>query len=589
MGVRQTLPQLNDKKQIKENDIPKGPIEINDIPDDQILCPYCDTVPEILNVHGDNGHVELKCSYHGVIDISIKDYYKMTKESIFTYLKIQCANCNRIQGTKDNMYKYCYRCKKDLCPECVQNFNLSDLDHRRDHLDHCIPVNEKNHKCLEHENSDVLDFCLDCNENVCDKEKVERHRGHNKKSLIGFSIDINKYEKIINEKNKILADIIRFNEIILNTYNKFKDNYFHIISLINVGKSIELENQRNSKEIDVMIQGLEKTHKTQQKAIESLRDQCNIDLNGNELTLYLRRRWLDNDKLNLISLIKFQRLKDMNISGNNISNLEALNNMNLPDLEYFNASQNQIKDITPLAELNSKKLKEICLQENIIEDFSPLLKSEFPELERLRIEKNNFDKDLDEFKKLLKKYNKKVIYIAKTIDEFNKKYGCKLDNNNEVIDLSGLRAGDDLLRELYLIINQDLKIKKLNLHNNEIKDASLLGRINLRYLEELDISLNKINNIQFVTEIKSRHLIKIYLNDNHIKDISPLIKINDANIFSPDQQNNENNDNTTIKKNFPNLSVISLKGNYLKVDDKTCSFALDILDKLDITTDKDFW
>lgn len=586
MGNKAIMPSILKPKEIKEEEIPEGTIDIKDIPDDQILCPFCKKIPEILNVHGDNGHVELKCNYHGVIEISIQDYYQMTKDSLYTYFKTQCCICNRIQGTQENMFQYCYHCKKDLCPDCVKNFNLKELDHRRHHLDSCIPVNEKNHRCLEHFKSDIVDFCMDCQENVCESEKIERHRGHNKISLLQFSKDIIKYQKIIKQKNKILSDIIRFNNIILNTYDKFKDNYYHIISLINVGKSIELENQRNSKELDVMIHGLEKSHKAQQQAIKSLQDKFLIDLKGNESKLFLRgskkRKLLFDEGLKLISKIKFQNLKDMNISNNKITNVEAFNDMNLPYLEYIDLSENEIKDIKPIAELNSKKLKEISLQGNQIEDFSPLLKSEFPELERLRIENNHFNKDLDEFKQLLKKFSKKVIYIARTIKEFNEKYGSKLEENTmDKIDLGGLRAGDDLLQELYLIIKQDIKIKELNLHNNNIKEASILGRINLRYLQTLDISLNQINNLKFITEMKSIHLTKIFLNDNHIKDITPLIKVNDSNLFVPDQQENEN----TIKKNFPNLMVISLKNNFIIKDDDTCKQTLKILEERGIETD----
>lgn len=393
-----------------------------------------------------------------------------------------------------------------------------------------------------------------------------------------MKIDIFKYQKIIKEKNKILSDIIGFNNIILNAYDRFKDNFFHIMSIINVGKSIELENKRNSKELDVMIHSLEKSHKIQQQAIKGLHDKFKIDLNGNEQRLLLRRAHLFDEGLKLISKIKFQNLKDMNISANNIDNIEPFNNMNLPFLEFINLSQNNIREIRPLAELNSKKIKEIFLQENSIEDFSPLLKSEFPDLEILRIENNHFNNDLVEFKQLLKKYDKKIIYISKTVEQFNKKYStCLFEYKKEIIDLGGLMDGNDIIQELYLIINQEVKIKKLNLHYNFITNASLLGRMNLRYLQTLDLSLNKISNLKFITEIKSPHLVHLFLNDNNIKDITPLIKVYDFYIYEKDQQEQEN----IIKHNFPNLELISLKNNLIKEDD----YALVILNERGIDTD----
>ena len=153
------------------------------------------------------------------------------------------------------------------------------------------------------------------------------------------------------------------------------------------------------------------------------------------------------------------------------------------------------------------------------------------------------------------------------------------------IDLSGLRAGDDLLQELYLIINPDNKIEVLNLHNNEIKDASLLSRIPLKKIQILDISLNHIKNLKFITEMKCKHLTTIFLNDNHINDLSPLIKINDANLYINDEHKKE--EENSIKKNFPELKVISLKNNYLKKEDKLTMEIKEILENNNVDTDLD--
>ena len=61
-----------------------------------------------------------------------------------------------------------------------------------------------------------------------------------------------KYRTLIVEKNRILSDIIRFNQLILNSYDTFQDNFFHIQSVINVGKSLEEENnlKRKIKELE---------------------------------------------------------------------------------------------------------------------------------------------------------------------------------------------------------------------------------------------------------------------------------------------------------------------------------------------------
>ena len=546
--IEQIKIHSNDSKNIDASDISFSDTRI---PDDQYLCPSCDKVPEILNIHADNGYIELKCKYHGKIYLTLQDYYLKMEKNSFTYFKTKCFNCNKEQKSKDNMFKYCYYCKVDFCEDCANDFHQREKEHRHNHLDVCIPVNEKNHKCLEHFNSDILSFCLDCQENICEKENTTKHRGHEKINLFTFNKDIIQYIAIIKEKNKILSNIIRFNQIVLNSYEKFQNNYFNIKSLINIGKTIDSENQRDSKELDIMINGLEKSRKIQKKAIESLQKKFSIDLDGHETKLSLRKRNLGDNGFNLISKIQFINLKEIDISENGIKNIEPLNNMNLPHLEYLNMSNNEIEKIEPIAELNSKKLKEICLQNNKIQDFSSFLKSEFPELERLRVENNNFDKSLQSFKDLInKKYKNKVFYIAKTPKDFETKYGREINLDEEIIDLSHLKGKDELLQELYLIVKPDNKIKELKLDDNEIKNASLLSRIPLNKLKMLDLSLNNITNLQFLTEMKMPKLTTIYLNANKINDIYPLIQINDT------------------VKNFPNLYIISLKENNLNIKDK---------------------
>ena len=557
-------------------------IDLNEIPDDQILCPLCDLIPEILKVHTDSGHVELKCKYHGIRILTIEDYFQKMKGSTHTYFKTECSNCKKIQNNKEEMFEYCYICKEDFCPLCLTK---QTEKHKMSHMtDKHFPVNQKKNKCLEHPNADMKGFCTDCQENVCDKEKFNRHKNHQIIDFSDFAEEILNSQEKIKERNKILYDIIKFNEIILNTYNTFPKNYFHIKSLINVGNSSEEENKRDPREIDLIVQSLEKAHKKQQKAIKSLNLNYGIPLDGNETKLSLRKKNLGDKGLKLISKIQFKRLKDIDVSGNNITNIEPLKNMNLPYLEYLNMSENRIKDIKPIGKLNSKIIKEIFLQNNEIENLEPLLKINMPKLERLRIENNHFNQNSDDFKNLKKNYDKKFIYIERTLENFNEKYGCKLEEKNfkNTLDLSGLREGDDLLQELYLIINPDNQIKEFYLHNNEIKDASLISRFPLKEVKKLDISLNKIANLNFITEMKCTELTQLFLNNNTINDLYPLLKINDANLYIEDNENEKGNN---IKRNFPKLNVISLKENHIEVEGNLSQKLLKILKNNKVDSD----
>jgi len=244
--------QINNLIDIKNSNLPAGNIDPKEIPDCQYLCPKCWRIPEILNIHSDNGHIVLKCAYHGIFDLAIKDYYEFMKNSSFTYLNAICFNCQKKQKSDiENIFKYCYKCKVDLCEDCINKNQLREKkEHGRAHLDDDstpIPINEKSHKCLEHNKTEIKSFCLDCEDNVCEKEKDSKHKNHKRIDLDKLAQDSRKYIKTIIEKNKDLADIIRFNEIIINSYAKCPENYFHIKSLINVAKTIDEENKRDSR------------------------------------------------------------------------------------------------------------------------------------------------------------------------------------------------------------------------------------------------------------------------------------------------------------------------------------------------------
>ena len=201
MGVGQSpLPHVKMNELIAKENIPRGFNDALEVPDDQYLCPFCERVPEILNVHTDNGYIVLKCKLHGIIDLTIKDYFSRMKDSLYNYYKTKCYNCKNTQDNKKNMFKYCCYCKVNLCEICVNKFDLKDKEHKLTHLDACIPVNEKPHRCFEHFNSDINAFCIDCEENVCNKEPTKKHRGHNKINLFKFGPDISRCVDIIIKK-----------------------------------------------------------------------------------------------------------------------------------------------------------------------------------------------------------------------------------------------------------------------------------------------------------------------------------------------------------------------------------------------------
>jgi Leucine-rich repeat (LRR) protein len=211
-------------------------------------------------------------------------------------------------------------------------------------------------------------------------------------------------------------------------------------------------------------------------------------------------------------------------------------------------SYNQIELIEPVTKINSKKLQYIFLQKNQIKDIDTFLDSNFQSLKILRVEDNiNLKyKNDEEIKNVLNKINQKYPgkFIYKSIDEqkddFKKNYQYDVSWDKEIIDLCDFKGGDEMLKNLFLIITYVHKntIKRLILRNNFIKDPSMLNKVNFDLLEKLDLSVNLITDLKFLLDMKAKKLEYLFLDNNKFMDFSPL-----------------------LRDNFPNLKALSLNKN----------------------------
>ena len=504
-------------------------------PGDQYLCPICGEIPELVNIHTDNGNVEFKCKIDGEILLNVDQYFKKLSESNFNYYRTKCCKCNNIQNKfkgEDQIFKYCYLCKENYCSNCIKK-----EEHPKNHLVQCIPVNALSTRCKEHYNEEYTSFCRDCNENICNENSSKMHKGHNKKNF--FKIEPKK--KIILEKNKLLSSIIKFNELILNTYEKHPDNYFHIINVATLAESIIAENSRNSRELEDALKNLEQKLKHRKSAIENFNKKFKTKFNGQEEILILRKKEMNDEDFKLLTKIGFSRLKHLDLGENKITDISDLKTINTSNLSYLSFNDNNIKSISVLESLDLSNLKELGLKNNKISDVSTLLKSDLPSIEFLRLEGNDeIDLSMNDFKKVIKKYTKKLIYVVQTFKDFNKKYDCEISKDDKEINLRDTKKGNDILKDLYLISSDYNNVTKLELADCEIEDISLLSRMSFNKLKTLDLSMNKIKNIEIFNQFRFEKLTTIYLNDNQISNITPL---------------------RTFKKKFPNLNLISIKDN----------------------------
>ena len=294
-------------------------------------------------------------------------------------------------------------------------------------------------------------------------------------------------------------------------------------------------------------------------AFKELKDKKNIQLHQKNKYIHLNKRELNDQEFNLISQIKFDQLKEIDISENKIKNIQPLKKMVLPFLEFLNLSYNEIQIIEPITKINSKNLRYIFLQKNQIKDIETFLDSNFPSLKILRVEDNNINlenENDEETKKkrreVLSKINEKYRgrFIYKSIEdqkrEFKNKYNLDISWDNQKIDLSDLKGGNEMLKKLFLIItyNPENAIENLSLRNNDIVDASMLSIVNFNHLKKLDLSINSILDLKFLLDMKAKNLKYLFLDNNKFNDFNPL-----------------------FHGNFPKLELLSINDNKFDSDD----------------------
>ena len=512
-----------------------------------LLCSKCGETPEILKIHTDNSKIEFNCKNCGEYEISINNHYDELSKNKFSSDENTSLN---------NKEYYCFNCKKN----CGEN-----------HSGHnCIEIDEKKKKCLEHK-EDFKYFCQDCKKNICKKEKESYHENHKIIPINLMTSYIIDNQKKIDDINSALQNIIEFNETILNKAERFKNEDFYVNSIKNMGKSLKEGNERNSKDIKCLFKGLSMGIHNSLKAFEELNND-NKDNKDNHLKrdckyLQLSGKELEDNDFKLISQISFNLLKEIDISDNKIKNIQSFKKMSLPFLEFINLSFNQIKKIEPITKLKSKNIQYIFLQNNEIEDIEALLDSNFTNINILRVENYNtkFKNENDEndkndkndkeikkrnniLKKIEKNYPGRFIYtpIKVQIKEFEKNYKYEISENKDKenirneIDLCDIRGGQKMLKDLFLIITYKPRnnINKLILRNNDIKDPSILNKVNFNKLQTLDLAVNEIKDLKFLLDMKAKNLKYLYLDNNEIEEIYHL-----------------------LNTNLPNLEVLSLNEN----------------------------
>ena len=506
-----------------ENNNTSGRNISNKIPLDQYICPECGKVPVLISFYSDNGIIQFKCKDKEHKIMKVEDYIDALNNSKFNYFNDSCSKCKKIQHKeiRNGIFSYCYDCQKKFCPT---HKNKWDEQHTELHDKMCL-INQLTERCDIHFDEGKYDqYCLDCKENICKNYSDKIHFKH---SIKNFSeVDKNLLEEskeIIRKKNRQLNAIMEFNNLILNTYEKHPNNYFHWINLINLAELLKKEDERDPRELENALIEIKNNMKNCEKPIDDFNIKYQTMITNKETRLILRHKNLEDIIFEEIREMSLYHLQELDLSFNKIKNIDYLKYMFLSFLQYLSLNDNKIEDIKAISQINFRELKLLNLQNNNIKNANYLTKAEMPKIEMIRIDGNRAIKNLEE---VINKYSKKLVTIPLTFEDFGKKYNLtKLLTKNSIrFELNGNDKGDEILRDLYLILPNDNEINYLILTNCRIKSIRLLSKIPFPKLENINLSFNNIICIDAISELRNKYLKELYLQENYICNITPLLK-----------------------------------------------------------------
>lgn len=505
---------------------------------DNYTCPLCSNTPEILSIHSDTGYIDLRCPNINHSEISYPLIQYLSKESKCININVKCGICGKYQKDFEKIFHYCYDCKIDICPECLSDETKHKISHKQ-----LISIKIKSLKCLKHfKEKEFETFCLDCEENICEKEK-KKHEHHQFYKIKDFQSEMEKKIKIIREKNKLLKLIVLMNEIIIRSYKIFPNNYYHCKSLINIAKNIEKENGRDTTILEASLNNLQNKFDYQKKALNELSSKLRIELKGDETELNLSEKNLTDKEVELFSDITFPKLKKIDFSYNNINNINPLSNLMAPFLEQIDFEHNNIEDISVLKQLdkNCPKIKILNFKNNHIKDIQILKELVFNSLQKINLINNDLTNELNNYKDILDKYKNKIEYKPVTQEEFKKKYTKDINFNSREIYIDKKNLENEGLHSL-LLVNMDFyNLKKLFLTNCQISKIDILVSQKMNKLTDLTLNENKIKDISCLKDVNFPELQVLLLNNNLITKID---------VFKP--------------LSFPKLSKLGLENNKIR-------------------------
>jgi Leucine-rich repeat (LRR) protein len=269
-------------------------------------------------------------------------------------------------------------------------------------------------------------YCFDCHEHYCSKCEDEHisdfHTTTEINKMLIENNEIDNIKKQNKEYRSLISyyeSLIRLNNLILNAYEKYRDNYYNLYNINIIAKNFKRKDLLNEfcKE-DKLIEAGDKSvnhfkyinelYKLQLKEEEADRIELENKFFNNydfkvlcQLPLKnLRLLVLENNGISDISCLEnaeFPLLVALNLNNNAISDISVLDKIKFVDIEALLMRNNNIKDIKVFGKIKYETLRAVDLRDNKIEDITPFENHQLQMLQCLYLKGNNFG-DINEQK-----------------------------------------------------------------------------------------------------------------------------------------------------------------------------------------------
>ena len=433
---------------------------------------------------------------------------------------------------------FCLKCKKTPLIEFVKlykikltcdcyNKQIFDLKYINNNFIFDLEDPFEEDKCNKYENYFKCKihnflfqfFCNNCSNNLC-KECIKLHSCE-QNDLIDFNKKFNEIKKDIKfidnafyGENEFLFDLFKDEELDKDlTLDEEKNNNDNIIYLKRIISTLLYEYfSTPNMEIINNINNVKKMLINDTNIYDKNSD---MQQNYEIFSEYEYDYYINNLRINK------DLIKKIEIVGYNF-NMKILENAILTNLENINLKGNNISDISPLKTVNFVNLKILNLYSNQISDdmIKYIYDFNFPKLENLNFGFNNLKsfeifKSIEHFKEL------------KTLNLTSNHFVIKIPENFhineleffslEVIDFSNGIFCDETIKFIFPKLKLQ-KLKSIDLTSNNLHKLDFILNIKECPLETLILTNNEIDESQLKLLNNFDNLREIYLKNNAIKN-----------------------------------------------------------------------